>query len=48
MDKYSDIKDRILESAKSDDDIRAIIAIGSTTCLWRTMNRGEWNMRRME
>ena len=31
MDKYSDIKGRILESAKSDDDIRAIIAIGSTT-----------------
>ena len=31
MDKYFDIKNKILENAKTDDDIRAIVAIGSTT-----------------
>ncbi len=31
MDKYSDIKNKILDSATNDDDIKAIIAIGSTT-----------------
>ena len=31
MDKYYQIKNKILESAESDDDIKAIIAIGSTT-----------------
>ena len=31
MDKYFQIKNKILESAESDDDIKAIVAIGSTT-----------------
>jgi aminoglycoside 6-adenylyltransferase len=31
MDKYIQIKNKILESAESDDDIKAIVAIGSTT-----------------
>lgn len=31
MDKYIDIKNKILDYAKKDEDIKAIIAIGSTT-----------------
>ena len=31
LDKYSDIKNKILEFAKNDDDVKAVIAIGSTT-----------------
>ena len=31
MDKYLQIKNKILEYAKADDDIKAIIAIGSST-----------------
>ena len=31
MDKYFQIKSKILESAESDDDIKAIVAIGSST-----------------
>ena len=31
MDKYFQIKSKILESANSDDDIKAIVAIGSST-----------------
>ena len=31
MDKYFQIKNKILECAKSDDDIKGVVAIGSTT-----------------
>ena len=31
MDKYFQIKSKILESAESDEDIKAVIAIGSST-----------------
>jgi aminoglycoside 6-adenylyltransferase len=31
IDKYFQIKSKILESAKSDDDIKGVVAIGSTT-----------------
>ena len=31
MDKYKDIKNKIIESAKLDDDIKAVVAIGSYT-----------------
>lgn len=29
MDRYKDIKSRLLEYARSDEDIRAVVAIGS-------------------